>query len=218
LYVSPAEQPPILKSLGRISSLPEKHGCDFLIPTKKKFVGIQRKRLDDFIASIHDGRLSKEVLQSKSSNLLTTFIMIIEEYPLWTNDGYLTLPHTSFKITSWYGMLMSLQLNGCFILQTTCVEQTAQVLKYLADYFSKEHRSLITRPKPASPWGKSSNRLYASHLLQSFPGIGAKTAENILHVLGVPLKWTVTEKQLSSVPGVGKLTAKRLLEVLDEKI
>jgi ERCC4-type nuclease len=214
ILIAPTE-PAFLRSLGRTSSLPEKHGCDFLIPVAPSFVGVQRKAVSDLLASLTDGRLGKEVAQIASSTLLCQAILIIEGDVEWTNENILIQAHHRFTKDSWYGMLLSTQRAGLNILQTGSLKETSELLQYLPKYASRPHRSLLTRPKPQSSWGKGTNASYASHLLQSFQGVGVVTAQAILDRFGgPPLEWNVSEEELASVPGIGKLTARRLMNAL----
>lgn len=216
MLISPTEQSHIFRPHGKTSSLPERHGCDFLIFTPSGPIGVQRKAIPDLLSSLNDGRLAKELAQIQSSHLLSHAILVIEGPLHWTNEGSLTISHTNFNKSAWYGVLLSLQTTGVVTLQTESTEETLSLLMYLPSYFSKRnHRSLHTRPKQRSSWGTTSNRSFAIHLLQSFSGVGPTTAEAIYaHMNGVPLQWTVTASELAEVPGVGKLTARRLLAAL----
>jgi ERCC4-type nuclease len=123
---------------------------------------------------------------------------------------------TPFSKSNWWGLLMSLQTTGVVTLTSERSSETLSILEYLPKYYSKDHRTLSVRPKPSSSWGTPNTKLTQSHLLQSFSGIGPKTAEAIIDKFGgVPLTWTVSSKELSEVPGIGKLTAKKLMSALD---
>ncbi len=50
MLISPTDRD--LHQLGKVSSLPEKWGCDVLIRTSDKWIGVQRKELKDFITSV----------------------------------------------------------------------------------------------------------------------------------------------------------------------
>jgi ERCC4-type nuclease len=53
------------------------------------------------------------------------------------------------------------------------------------------------------------------HILQGLAGIGPRLATRILeHFQGLPIAWTVTERELTAVRGLGPVRAKRLSESL----
>jgi ERCC4-type nuclease len=53
------------------------------------------------------------------------------------------------------------------------------------------------------------------HILQGVAGIGPRLATRILeHFRGLPIAWTVTERELAAVRGLGPVRAKRLSESL----
>jgi DNA excision repair protein ERCC-4 len=218
VLISPTE-PAFFRTLGKVSSLPEKHGSDFLIITKSARIGIQRKTITDLLASLHDGRLSKQLAQMQSSNLLSAAVVIIEGVPQWSNESMMMDSQTPFSKSNWWGVLMSLQSIGVITLTSERSSETLSILEHMPRYFSKAHRSLLVRPKPSSSWGTPNTQLTQSHLLQSFAGIGPKTAEAIIDKFGgVPLTWTVSSEQLAEVPGIGKLTARKLQDALDRSV
>ena len=64
LLVAPTE-PPQLKKLGKVSSVPESYGLDYMFITHNSLIsGVQRKQFPgDFTSSLNDGRLGKEIVQ-----------------------------------------------------------------------------------------------------------------------------------------------------------
>lgn len=213
MLISPTE-PTTIKALGRTSSKPEQHGADLMWLCARGTVGVQRKAYPDFLASVQDGRLSKEVAQMSS---LDVAVLVLEGQPKWTNDGVL-LAGRGFTWTArqHYGLLSSIQDRGIWVLETRDLRSTVICIRSLQDWTRKaKHSSLDRRPKPQGKWGQIDHHDWAVHLLQSFEGVGPQVAEKIIEHFGdVPLSWTVTQKELESVPGVGKIRAKRLYESL----
>jgi len=69
MLVAPTE-PMTLKALGTVSLVPEDYGSDFLWASPVfGLVGVQRKEASDFVASVMDGRLDKELAQMKQLGL-----------------------------------------------------------------------------------------------------------------------------------------------------
>ncbi len=108
---------------------------------------------------------------------------------------------------------------GVHVDFTAGIDETVEYVEMLARWSVKDkHQSLLRRPGPVNMWGKATNADFAHHLLQGFDGVGLDKAKAIVAKFGgVPLMWTVTEKQLTSVPGVGKVIARRLMEALAQE-
>lgn len=209
MLVSPAE-PPYLRGLGRSSSVPERYGADFLLfsPTLGR-VGVQRKAVPDFLASLHDGRLAREIPQLQT---LDIGIVLIEGETAWTTDGYL-YSETRYEFTraQYLGCCWSLYLSGLLPSFTSSVTETTTYLSLLNKWIQKpRHTSLTSRNKAAAKnmYGTRESRDWQIHVMEGFPGIGYERASGIVdHFGGLPLCWT---GNLGDVPGVGKKTAKRL--------
>lgn len=213
MLVSSTERPPI-SLMGRLSTRPERYGADILLSSKLGSVGIQRKEVKDFIASITDGRLAKESQQLKH---LAIAIIIIEGEFRWTTEGNLFDSYTRYTRSQHESMLLSLQHSGIWLMNSTSSTDTVRLILGIEKWANKTaHQSLTLRPKPAGKWGVTSSRDFSLHLLQSFDGIGAVTAAAILDQFqGVPLAWTATAQQLTQVPGVGPKRAAALMAALN---
>lgn len=214
--VSPTEPDPI-KDIGRVSSAPERHGVDVLWSAQGALVGAQRKEFDDMLASMQDGRLSKEVAQMQE---LSMRWLILEGDGQWTRDGRLIHHFRQSQVTKEqiYKFLMTVQSRDIWVQRSNGIYETIEILKWARDWSKKEeHNALSGRPGPkGSSWGRVTNEDYAIHMLTSLPGIGVKTARSILgHFGGVPLKWDVDEDELLEVEGVGKVRAEKMMKVLE---
>lgn len=222
VFVAPTERHPAIKKLGtKISTLPEQYGCDILWRAQHQWWGVQRKEIKDFIASIVDGRLAKELGQMRGHVALP--LVVIEGRLRWSTDDVLIENRYGQTINrqQFNGMLFSITAEGANVFFTEDTEHTAQLTKHLILWSQKEsHNTMQRRPGPqqASAWGKASNHDWARHLLQGFPGIGNGVADAIIKHFGrVPLTWDVTVSELIKVPGVGKVRARQLLEALETK-
>lgn len=211
MLVSPTE-PRELRELGTVSTLPEKHGADFMFASMVGTVGVQRKEVNDLIASLHDGRLGKELGQLNSLDL---GVLIIEGSPHWSRDGFL-LSARSFTKTQFLGVLFSVQAQGLWCMNSANLLESGQLLISLEKWLSKDRHGLIrNRPKAKGEWGTANNREWGIHLLQSFNGIGPEVAARIYDSFdGVPLAWTVTKIDLQAVKGVGKVRAEKMISAL----
>ncbi len=199
--------------------LPERYGCDVLWRAQDAWWGVQRKELADFVASIQDGRLAREVAMMKP---LPLKVVALEGRIMYTSDDMLTYSRRaqSFTRAQFEGFIMSLMEKGVHVVHTTGTQDTARWIKLYAQWTAKpRHASLERRPGPVSPWGHITDEDWAIHFLQGFDGLGSEKAKAIIkHFKGVPLQWTVTEKQLMEVPGIGKGMARKMMNALDHSI
>jgi len=219
ILISPSE-PEFFRDqlVAKISSKVEQHGADFLWWVKggKRF-GVQRKQFpDDFLTSLHDGRLAKEVQQM---NMLDMKVLVIEGYGQWTTDGELVADQwTHFTQAGFYSLLASFQLlHQIGVYQVRDQHETVRVVQSLYHWGKKEkHQSLMRRPGPRKDhWGKRSSEAWALHMLQSIDGVGPGLAASIYGVWGLPIQWTLKgPEQLEEVPGIGKAKAAKIWEAL----
>ena len=220
MLISPTE-PSRLLTLGPRpirSSLPETYGVDFLWRAKDGWYGVQRKEFTDLIASLHDGRLGKEIIQMGG---LAWKALIIEGQPNWSTNGELLSQNSKahpFTIKQYWGICSGLQEQGIWVYATEYLDDTADLLSYLETWTAKEkHGSLISRPGPnsISTWGKANQRDYGIYFLMGLPGVGYELAGRIYDRFGcVPAKWTVGIGDLMQVSGIGKKKAETIFECL----
>jgi Holliday junction resolvasome RuvABC DNA-binding subunit len=78
-----------------------------------------------------------------------------------------------------------------------------------------DHKGINIRPKPQTKWGSRLDRDWGIHVIQSFDGVGPGVAGAIFDRFGVPMRWTITRKDLESVPGVGPKRAAKMWETLN---
>lgn len=213
MLISPTDRE--LHQIGTVSSLPEKWGCDVVFRTDKLWVGVQRKAIPDFIASVTDGRLAKEVQQMSACNRLDVKCVLIEGEPQWTDDGvYMSNGYgSSWTLAQHRGMLWSLQLRGIWVDHTRSLSETRVWLRMLEQWVAKEkHQALDRRPAAFGAWGKPDSREFGIHLLQGLPNVGPELAARIYDEYGgVPWTWGVGIKELTAIPGVGKKKAEQML-------
>lgn len=213
MLVSPTE-PKELREQGKVSLVPERYGVDYLFLSPHiGMAGVQRKEIKDLIASVHDGRLAKELGQMRALGLA---MVVVEGRTQWSNDGLLMSNYGSWTIAQHLGVLWSIQLNGCWITNTMSVAETQRLLSLFGRWITKQrHASLTHRPNPSGEWGTAESRDWGIHLLQSFKGIGPEVAAAIFDHFGrVPLTWAVGELDLMEVRGVGKGRAAELVKSL----
>ncbi|WP_448620001.1 ERCC4 domain-containing protein [Geodermatophilus sp. URMC 65] len=213
LLVSPTE-PARIRDLGATSSLPERYGADVLFDVAPLGrVGLQRKTLPDLFASIRDGRLTRSV---SAMSALDVAVLVIEGEVRWNAEGFAepTGP-TGRPVTSWHrdayrSLLWSVRARGIWVEVVPDVNGTVATVLSLHRWAGKAtHDTLDRRP------GRRGADPTALHVLQGLAGIGPRLASRIVeHFEGLPIAWTVTERELASVRGIGPVRAKRLSESL----
>ena len=217
MLISPSE-PPRLKEIGTVSSIPEQHGSDFIILSDRGRMGVQRKKFpEDLLASLADGRLYDQLPKMQG---LERGLFILEGYGTWTSDGEL-FGMRRFTYRQLIGIIATIMFEFGFpVLWVRDVKETIEVLNSLEAWAAKkEHVSLLRRSgPPKDAWGRISNKAYAAHIIQSFRNMGPKKALKFNKYFdGPPLKWTITKEQMMEVPGIGRGQADILWEALQKE-
>jgi len=214
MFVAPSE-PRVIKSLGKVSSIPERYGSDVWFVVSGTTVGVQRKEISDLIASVQDGRLGKECAQLQQ---VGRAVLIVEGRLRWTSDGLLMKDYgIPWSRSTHRNLLYSVQSQGIWVESTEDANDTVAAVLNLQAYLRQpKHHGLLRRPGPVSPWGKATNKEWLSHFLQGLEGVGPETAENIINHFGgrCPIEWRVTEDHLRDVKGIGPKRAKQMMEAL----
>lgn len=227
IFVSPAEPAKVRRTLADMCNdnpevvmhaQCEKRGVDFLWRGVGKWWGIQRKELHDLLASLNDGRLTKEIGQMHAG--ITMPHLILEGRVQQTTTGMLMTRgyNQPIHIETLWKRLFSLGYAGVYVTTSRDITNTCQLIRTLYEWSQEaSHHTARTWPKPTNDWGKATNRDTQIALLSMMPGIGAKTAANILdQTPRPPLAWNVTMEELLAVDGIGEKTATRLMRVLNK--
>lgn len=229
ILCSPTERAAIRQPLDRlarahaidveISALAERKGVDFAWHHNGRWWGVQRKELHDFLASLDDGRLTKEIAQMNAH--VTMPIVALEGRIALTNDGMVMTKGYGRPIT-WSSLrrrMLTVQSRGIGVFQTDGHAGTAELIVDLYEWSMAEgHTTATTRPKPTADWGKLTNRDFQVHLLTSLPDVGRKTAEAIIDTLGrCPVRIDATVAELMTVPGIGRVMARKIVNTINEE-
>jgi ERCC4-type nuclease len=219
IFVSPTERGEHVKVLSRRfrvqqSLLTERRGVDVAWFVDDKWCGVQRKRIDDFYASLNDGRLAKELGQMRENLALP--IIVIEGKLNATIDGMFTTGRDTKHVKSHFNAMLTLASYGITMLQTETAQHTGFAIIGMWEWCQKDkHKTGLVRPKASGEWGKATSREWAIHFLQGFDGIGPDTAGALFDHFGrLPIGWDVTVKELLEVPGIGRQRATALAKAL----
>lgn len=169
-------------------------------------LAVERKRTDDFVSSLIDGKRNLFAQLSGLSRAYEKPVLIIEGEDLFTSR--------QINPNAIYGSLVSIAIDfGVSILYSRDEEETASILKILAKREQTEDKREI------NPHGKKSASTLAEqqeYLISSISSIGPKAAKNLLlHFGSVEAVMQADIEELKKVKLIGPKTAARIREVLE---
>jgi DNA excision repair protein ERCC-4 len=174
---------------------------DFIVSGQIIF---ERKRADDFAASLIDGRLFSQAARLVKQPLRSAYILEGKTED-WKRLGV--------RREALQGALITLTLIFDLpVFRSIDPGETARILVHASRQFSRLHRA-----EPAYAHRAKAKRLKTRRLrlLQSLPGVGPDRARNLLeHFGGVRSCLLATVEELIDVPGIGQKTAKAIQAVV----
>lgn len=167
----------------------------------------------DLIASVRDGRLSRELAMMKGLGL---GVLVVEGRQKWDMNGFL-ISRPKWSQQQQLGVFLSCQAQKVWLLTSYDLSDTIQEILTMERWLSKSGHTLgLSRPAADGVWGTPGNKDWQRHLLQGFDGIGPGMADRIIDHFGkVPLGWNVTEKELMEVKGLGKGRVGKMMKALE---
>lgn len=172
--------------------------ADFIL---SESVGIERKKAGDFVRSIMDGRLFRQVEELKKN--FEKPVLIIE------GNNFKRIHPNALR-----GTLATLAVDFHVpIIWTRNSEDTALTIYFLAKREQEEKKKSI-----GFKGKKKANTLedYALNVLCSFPGIGMEKAKTILNHTGNLRSFFMMDKvSLKNIPGIGEKLATQISEILN---
>jgi Fanconi anemia group M protein len=166
-------------------------------------ITVERKTADDFIVSIIDGRLFRQVANLKKN--CDHPVLLIEGNPFRTG---LKVSRSAIR-----GALLSVQtVWNVPVVYSRSVEDSIELMLIMAHQF-KRLSSVMPLRSGYRPRRISTRQLY---VLQGFPGIGPHLAKRLLNHFGsVAAVLGASSETLKGVKGVGRATAETIRKVLD---
>jgi Fanconi anemia group M protein len=166
-------------------------------------ITVERKTADDFIVSIIDGRLFRQVANLKKN--CDHPVLLIEGNPFRTG---LKVSRSAIR-----GALLSVQtVWNVPVVYSRSVEDSIELMLIMAHQF-KRLSSVMPLRSGYRPRRISTRQLY---VLQGFPGIGPHLAKRLLNHFGsVDAVLGASSETLKGVKGMGRATAETIREVLD---
>jgi len=218
ILTSPNERTEVKQALGDLylsSDLP----FDFLLLTARGSVAVERKQFpDDFIASVKDGRFSRECAAMREE---TEYRIIISEgHGSYTVNEKLRIGGRESEWTRQgvRNVRRSLRyVEGCDIEDTESIKDTARCLIELQNYFDTiSHISMRSRPGFETAWAVPTYEERYIYWLQGCgPGIKARRARMIAKVYKTPFElMNATPQDLLQIDGIGKNMANSIYNFL----
>jgi DNA excision repair protein ERCC-4 len=196
--------PDVLSELGFRVEFAQLQVGDYVLSHR---TAIERKSLGDFVSSIYDGRVFKQV--SELSSKFPRPILLVEGNV--ADDERVAGNQTIF-----YGALASLiTAYGVFTIFTDNYLNSALAIKLLMEHLADERGKGPLITKPIKSYEPSLQQLY---FISALPGIGPKLARRLLETFKTPktiLNASIPE--LAKVEGVGRAKAVKIKKVLEER-
>ncbi|MEK6969103.1 MAG: DEAD/DEAH box helicase [Nanoarchaeota archaeon] len=168
-------------------------------------VGIELKKVPDFVASIIDGRLLEQIRYLKSN--FNKAVLIIEG----EEDIYAVRKVHANAIR---GMLSSISLDfNVPVLYTKNPVDTAALIAVMAKREQNKDSDFsyhVAKPRSAKE--------QQEYIVSSFPNMGVQTSRLLLeNFSSIKNLANATEEELKKIKGIGEKTAKNLVNIFEEK-
>ncbi|MEK6897440.1 MAG: ERCC4 domain-containing protein [Nanoarchaeota archaeon] len=166
---------------------------------------IERKTVSDFIASMKNGRLLRQLEELRQYESMLLIIEGIDEQELYTDSEEVVGMHPN----SVRGFLLSILLNYKVpVIFTKNYEDTARFISVLSRKKPKETPLNVTKKF-------LSMKEQTQYILEGFPGIGPKTAKKLLKKFKT-IKNIINAPEEDLKKEIGK-KADNLLRIIEQK-
>ena len=171
---------------------------------------LERKTLQDLVASIKSGRLFTQMFNLAHCG---------KKCALLLEGTTVDLAGSGMRREAIQGALIHITLRlEIPILRSKDAEESAKIIRYVAQQLDQVNpkKAVVKRYRPSGLKNKQKKQLY---VLQGLPGIGHERASALLGKFGsVENIMKASEKELQTVPGIGKYTARQIRWVLEEPV
>jgi len=174
---------------------------DYILSSR---IGVERKKVDDFLESLIDGKLFKQIAQLRDA--YSRPVLILEGEDLLTKRN---INHNAI-----FGSLASITVDfGIPILNTKDSSETADLLKIIAQREQKEDKKSIAIRGDKI---QMSNRERQQFIIEGLPNVSAVIAKRLLsHFGSIKGISNASEKELLEVKGVGKNIARDITNIIN---
>jgi len=193
----------LVKKYGMVVTYKPLPVADYVVSER---VAVERKSVSDLLKSLTDGRLFNQAKRLKEA-YQKPFIIVEGRW-----DGVSRAERASKAVSS---ALASLVYDfGIGVIYTLTKEDTARVIRFLAEREQGERRSRV----PVKAMGKppiGDIKQWQLFLVQCLPGVGPKLAERLLERFGsVRAVFNASVAELSKVDGLGLGRAQEIVKIL----
>jgi Fanconi anemia group M protein len=192
----------VVKELSRKGIVVESQQLDVADYILSDRLAVERKEVDDFLASLMDGRLFSQLKMLKSAYINP--ILVLEGEGLLTRRG--------ISDHAIIGALASIISDfNISIISTTNVKETANLLAIMVKREIDEGRPVGIRGEKVS-MSLSERQQF---IIEGLPGVSATLAQRLLaHFGSVEAIMAADEKKLCEVKGIGDTIAKGIVDVI----
>jgi len=167
-------------------------------------IGVERKNVDDFLESLIEGKLFKQVSQLREA--YSRPVLILEGENLFTKRN---INHNAI-----FGSLASITVDfGIPILTTKDASETADLLNVIAKREQREDKKDVAVRGDKTQMSIQERQQF---IIEGLPNVSAVIAKRLLsHFSSIKDIANATEKELLEVKGVGKQIAKDIIKLLN---
>jgi len=174
---------------------------DYILSSR---IGVERKNVDDFLQSLIDGKLFKQVSQLRDT--YSRPILILEGENLFTKRN---ISHNAI-----FGSLASISVDyGISIMNTKNAMETADLLGVIAKREQKENKRAVAVRGEKHQMSLQERQQF---LIEGLPNVSGVLAKRLLSQFGsIRGIINASEKELQEVEGVGKNIASEIVKLLN---
>lgn len=222
-FLLTSNEPETIKDLFLDEAIIMPMDFDMMLYTKPGKVAIERKAVPgDLLASVDDGRLSREITSMREQADFS--ILILHGRMIFRNDGTLVIPGHNRK-THWTkgaikNMLRTIEyVEGVYIEEAETDEELVDLIYDLQEYFDKlRHTSIKSRPSIETQWIKPTKDERILYFYQGLPGCSVVRARALFKNFPMPeLLYQASYDDISSIYRFGKSTADRIYNFLHQE-
>jgi ERCC4-related helicase len=167
-------------------------------------IGVERKSVDDFLESLIDGKLFRQITQLRDA--YPRPVLILE------GENLLTKRNISHKAI--FGSLASINVDfGVPVITTKDSAETADLLQVMAKREQKVDKKTVSIREEKTSMSLKERQQF---VIEGLPNVSAILAKRLLDRFGSIRDITnASEEELREVKGVGKNTSSEILELLN---
>ncbi len=175
--------------------------ADYVVSSR---IGVERKQVDDFLNSLLNGKLFRQVQQLRQTYARP--MLIIEGKGLFTKRNI--NPHAIF------GSFISIIVDyGVSIITTESADDTADLLFVTAKREQRKMKKEVVLRGDKPPMSMDQHQQF---IVEGLPMVSSVIAKRLLDYFGsIRAIVTASEQQLQEVPGVGKKIAAAIYDMVN---